>query len=123
MRRRAFMTLLGGAVLAQPLAARAQQAGKMPTVGLFSAGAFAALPAFVEGLRGFGWSEGKNIAFVSRSGENRLDVLSKLAAELVRLNVDVIVTAGTLAPLAAKQATRRSPLSWPLPAIPSAAGW
>jgi putative ABC transport system substrate-binding protein len=57
-----------------------------------------------------GWVEGKNVVFVSRSGENRLDRLLPLAAELIQLNVDVIVTAGTLAPRAAKQATTTIPI-------------
>jgi putative ABC transport system substrate-binding protein len=90
--------------------APAQQPGKLYRIGLFSAGAFAALPAFVEGLRQLGWVEGKNFVFVSRFGENHLDRLSPLAVELVQLNVDVIVTAGTLAPLAAKQATSTIPI-------------
>ena len=94
MRRRELISLIGS-VAAWPLAARAQQAGKVYRIGLFSAGAFAALPALVEGLRRLGWVEGKNVVFVSRSGENRLDRLSPLAVELVQLNVDVIVTAGT----------------------------
>jgi putative ABC transport system substrate-binding protein len=107
--RRKFLATLGGAA-AWPLAARAQQSGKVYRIGLFSAGAFAALPALVEGLRRLGWVEGKNVVFVSRSGENRLDRLSPLAVELVQLNVDVIVTAGTLAPQAAKQVTTTIPI-------------
>jgi putative ABC transport system substrate-binding protein len=110
MKRRDFISLLGSAVAAWPLAARAQQPGKVYSIGLFSAGAFPALPAFVEGLRRLGWVEGKNVVFIARSGENRLDRLSPLAMELVQLNVDVIVTVGTLAPLAAKQATTTIPI-------------
>jgi ABC-type uncharacterized transport system substrate-binding protein len=108
--RRQFIVTLGGAV-AWPLGARAQQQpGKLYSVALFSAGAFPALPAFIDGLRVLGWIEGKNVRFISRHTENRADRLSEVAAELVRLNVDVIVTAGTLAPIAAKQATTTIPI-------------
>jgi putative ABC transport system substrate-binding protein len=111
VRRRDFIKAVAGSVAAWPLVARAQQPGKVYSIGLFSAGAFhPALPAFVEGLRRLGWVEGKNFVFVSRFGENHLDRLSPLAVELVELNVDVIVTAGTLAPLAAKQATSTIPI-------------
>ena len=110
MRRRDFIKVVAGSAAAWPLAARAQQPGKVYSIGLFSAGAFPALPAFVEGLRRLGWVEGKNVVFIARSGENRLDRLSPLAIELVQLNVDVIVTVGTLAPLAAKQATTTIPI-------------
>ena len=110
MRRRDFIKVVAGSAAAWPLVARAQQPGKVYRIGLFSAGAFPALPAFVEGLRRLGWVEGKNVVFIARSGENRLDRLSPLAMELVQLNVDVIVTVGTLAPLAAKQATTTIPI-------------
>jgi putative tryptophan/tyrosine transport system substrate-binding protein len=110
VRRRDFIKAVAGSVAAWPLVARAQQPGKVYSIGLFSAGASPALPAFVEGLRRLGWVEGKNVVFVFRSGENHLDRLSPLAVELVQLNVDVIVTSGTLAPLAAKQATSTIPI-------------
>jgi putative ABC transport system substrate-binding protein len=110
--RREFIALLGGAAAARPIAARAQQAGKLYKIGFFSAGE--PIPhlraAFVDALRTLGWTEGKNIIYEYRYGENRLDRLSELAAELVHLNVDVIVTAGTLAPLAAKRATGTIPI-------------
>ena len=77
---------------------------------MFSAGPFVALPALLDGLRELGWIEGNNVTFVSRSAENRLDKLSEVAEELVRLDVDIIVTAGTLAPLAAKRATSTIPI-------------
>jgi putative tryptophan/tyrosine transport system substrate-binding protein len=114
MKRRQFLTLLGGAAAAWPRAARAQQGGKRYIVGLFSAGGGgvqAALnSAFVDGLREWGWVEGKNVVFENRNAEDRLERLSELAADLVRLKVDVIVAAGTLAPLAAKQATATIPI-------------
>src|SRR5262249_43757839 len=114
MRRREFITLLGGAVAAGPLAARAQQAGKVHTIGILSAGSFdPTAPSVVvlpDALRALGWIEGKNIVFERRYAENRVERLPELAAELVRLNVDVIVGIGTLAPLAAKRATTTIPI-------------
>jgi putative tryptophan/tyrosine transport system substrate-binding protein len=114
MKRRAFITLLGLGPIACPLAAHAQQTGKPYSIGFFTAGSPGAgspgLPAFVERLRQLGWIEGKTFAIEGRYAENRLDRLPELAAELVRLNVDVIVAAGTLAPLAAKHATATIPI-------------
>jgi putative tryptophan/tyrosine transport system substrate-binding protein len=112
MRRREFITLLGGAAAAWPLAARAQQAEKKYTVGILSAGSEnpALRTAFSDALRELGWVEGKNIVFEHRYAENWLEGLPELAAELVRLRVDVIATAGTLAPLAAKRATATIPI-------------
>jgi ABC-type uncharacterized transport system substrate-binding protein len=114
MKRREFITLLGGAVAAWPLAVRAQQAAKVYRIGFLSAGA-QVRPAkvwsiFVNELREVGWIEGKNIVFEQRYADNRLDRLPELATELVRLDVDVIVTVGTLAPLAAKRATTSIPI-------------
>jgi len=112
MRRRQFIALLGGAAV-WPLAARAQQGGKVYRIGFFSAGA-ANTPhlraAFVETLRKLGWIEGKNVVFEYRYAENRLERLPELAEELVRLNVDIIVAPGTLAPLAAKRVTTTIPI-------------
>jgi putative ABC transport system substrate-binding protein len=112
MRRREFITLLGGAVAAWPLAARAQQPRKY-RIGHFSAGQ-APPPewwaVFLEALRDSGLVEGINVAFERRYAEDRLDRLPELAAELVRLKVDVIVTGGTLAPLAVKRATSTIPI-------------
>jgi putative tryptophan/tyrosine transport system substrate-binding protein len=112
MRRRDFIGLLASTT-AWPLAARAQPAGKAYGIGFFSAGAAAgtpALPALLEGLKRRGWVEGKNIDIKYRYADNRVDRLGELAAELVRLNVDVIVAVGTLAPLAAKHATATIPI-------------
>jgi putative ABC transport system substrate-binding protein len=112
LKRREFITLLGGAA-AWPLAAHAQHQPGRYTIGYFSAGPTSPpelWSAFVEALRRLGLVEGANITFERRYAENRLDRLPELAAELVRLNVDVIVTVGTLAPLAAKQATTTIPI-------------
>ncbi len=115
MIRRSFITMLGGAAAAWPLAANAQQpAGGVRTIGLLGPSGANDLPeanaAFVVALRELGWVEGKNVALVGRFAENRLERLPDLAAELVRQKVDVIVTIGTLAPLAAKQATTTIPI-------------
>jgi putative ABC transport system substrate-binding protein len=111
MRRREFITLLGGAA-AWPLAARAQQA-KVPRIGVLYIG-LADAEAFKkeirEGLRELGYVEGKNIAFEFRSAEGKLDLLPGLAAELVHLKVDVIVTLYVPPSLAAKEATRKIPI-------------
>jgi putative tryptophan/tyrosine transport system substrate-binding protein len=113
MRRREFIALLGGAVVAWPVGASAQQAGKVYRVGVLSAGGApppelrAVLP---DALRELGWIEGKNIVIERRYAEDQLDRLPELAAELVRLKVDVIVATGTLAPLAAKRATTTIPI-------------
>jgi putative tryptophan/tyrosine transport system substrate-binding protein len=115
MRRRDFIAGLASSAAAWPVAAHAQQTGKPHIIGFFTAGNPGAgntpgLPAFVEGIRELGWIEGKTIVIKDRYAENRLDRLSQLAAELVHLNVDVIVAAGTLAPLAAKHATTTIPI-------------
>ena len=111
MRRREFIALVGGAAV-WPLAARGQQPDKIYRVGLFSAGLplGPASASFAEALRELGWIEGKNIVFEGRYAEDRLDRLPALAVDLVRLNVDVIVAVGTLAHLAAKQATTTIPI-------------
>ena len=110
MRRREFIAALGG-LAAWPLIARAQQNVKAYRVGFFSAGS--AGPSdfvFSDALREFGWIEGKNIIIERLYAENRMDRLPELAAELVSRNVDVIVAAGTLAPLALKRATTTIPI-------------
>ena len=112
--RRAFITLLGGAAAAWPLAARAQQPGKTHTIGYLTASGplnlVQEVTAFTDGLRELGWVEGKNIAFEKRYAENRPERLAEFANELVDRKVDVIVTEGTLAPLAAKRATSTIPI-------------
>jgi putative ABC transport system substrate-binding protein len=112
MKRREFIGLVGGAV-AWPAAAGAQQLGKVYRIGVFSAGSPPLTPtftAFPNALSALGWIEGQNILLENRFADNRLEHLPELAAELVRLKVDIIVTYGTLAPLAAKRATSTIPI-------------
>jgi len=111
MKRREFITLLGGAA-AWPLAARAQQS-KVARIGALYIGLADAQSfknEFREGLRELGYVEGQNIAFEFRSAEGKLDRLPELASELVRLKVDVIVALYVPCALAAKQATREIPI-------------
>jgi putative ABC transport system substrate-binding protein len=110
MRRRKFITLLGGAAVAWPLAARGQQSvSKMPRIGIIGE---AATPGdhFRKGLRDLGYIEGRNVTIEYRSAEGRLDRLAAAATELARLPVDVFVTYGTPATHAAKQATTTIPI-------------
>jgi putative ABC transport system substrate-binding protein len=114
MRRRDFIPLLGGAMVAWPLAVRAQQPAKIPRIGLLSPFSPSATAlwhqAFRQGLRDLGWVEGKNISIEYRYAEGRHDRLADLASDLVRLKVDIIVTAVTADALAAKHATRDIPI-------------
>src|SRR5262245_51613509 len=113
MRRREFITLLGGAA-AWPLAAGAQQPGKHRTIGFLGAAtpsvASQWVAALVERLRELGWIEGRTIAIEYRWAEGRNERLAEIAAEFVRLNVDVIVTWGTASVLAARRATSAIPI-------------
>jgi ABC-type uncharacterized transport system substrate-binding protein len=112
MQRRKFITLLGGAVVSWPLAARAQQT-KVYRIGALLIGN-AEVNSFrtelQEGLRQAGYVEGRDILFEFRIAEEKLDRLPKLAAELVALRVDVIVALYTPCALAAQQATREIPI-------------
>src|SRR5262249_43853216 len=114
LRRRQFITLLGGAAAAaSPLAARAQQAGKLPTIGFLGADPSIEskrVAAFVQRLRELGWIDGRNLAIEYRWAEGRNERYAENAAELVRLKVDVIVTVATVPTLAAKQATAVIPI-------------
>jgi ABC transporter substrate binding protein len=114
MRRREFISLLGGAAAAWPLAARAQQVGKLPTIGFLGATTPAEggqlLAAFVQRLRELGWVDGRNVAIEVRWAEGRSERFAEIAAELVRLKVDVILTHNTPPVLAAKQATSVIPI-------------
>jgi putative tryptophan/tyrosine transport system substrate-binding protein len=112
MRRREFIGLLGGAAAVRPLAAHAQQP-KMPTIGALVIGNTDPEEfwrVFRQGLRDLGYVEGQNIRFEFRSAEGQAKRLPELAAELVRLKVDVIVTWFTPPTQAAKQATRQIPI-------------
>jgi putative tryptophan/tyrosine transport system substrate-binding protein len=112
MKRRAFITLLGGAAAAWPLAASAQQS-KTARIGALYIGTTDAESFKKElrgGLRELGYVEGQNIAFEFRSAEGRLDRLPELAVELVALKVDVIVALYTPSALAVQRATREIPI-------------
>ena len=117
--------LLGSMVGAWPLAARAQQAGKVPVVAVLgSASAPAWAPwtaAFVQRLRDLGWTEGKSVAIEYRWAEGRRERAAEIAAEFVRLKVDIILTAGfTVPPL--KQATSSIPIVFALAVDPLGSG-
>jgi ABC-type uncharacterized transport system substrate-binding protein len=107
--RRAFISLLAGAA-AWPLAARAQQPKKIPRIGVLWPNPPATFGFMREGLKDLGYVEGQNVAFEFRWAEGKLDQLPELAAELVRLQVDVIVTLAPQATLAAKDATQTIPI-------------
>jgi putative ABC transport system substrate-binding protein len=112
MRRREFITLLGGAAASWPLAVRAQQAGKLPTIGFLGADASAFSPwtaAFVARLRELGWIEGSTVAIEYRWSQGRTERYAEIAAEFVRLKVDVIVTVGSAVPIV-RQATAVIPI-------------
>jgi putative ABC transport system substrate-binding protein len=114
LRRREFITLLCGAGAAWPLAARAQQPAKLPTIGFLGPNTPSLdsrrVGAFVQRLRELGWIEGRNVAIEYRWAEGRTQRLAEFAAEFVRLKVDVIVTSGTPPVVAAKQATSVIPI-------------
>jgi putative tryptophan/tyrosine transport system substrate-binding protein len=114
MRRREFITLLGGAAAAWPLTARAQQAGRLPTIGFLVPGTPSShgqwYAALVQRLRELGWIEGRTVAIEYRWAEGRTERFDEIAAEFVRRKVDVIVTSATAAIVAAKQATSVIPI-------------
>src|SRR5262245_51362897 len=114
MRRRVFIGLVGGAALACPFAARAQERA-MPVIGFLLLGRYDQGSrfdaAFRQELREAGYVEGENVKIDYRSAEGKPERLPALAAELVALKVDIIVAAGgTLSALAAKQATMTTPI-------------
>jgi putative ABC transport system substrate-binding protein len=112
MRRRDFMTVLAGAA-AYPLSAGAQQPVGVPRVGVLSdenPSLGTIFEQIADGLRGLGWVEGQNIAFERRYSEGNEEILPGLAAELVRLQPDVIMAIGTGAARAAKNATQTIPV-------------
>src|SRR5215813_2381820 len=114
MKRRAFIASLAGGLLAAPLAAEAQQAGKVYRVGYLSASApetqEPVVQALLRGLIGRGWIEGQNLMVERRWAEGRNERLPALAAELVQRNVDVIVAVADAAALAAKETTKSVPV-------------
>ena len=110
MRRRDFITLLGGAAAAWPLAARAQQSDRMRRIGVLLVSGPEPMGPFREALGDLGYVEGKNIQFEVRSAQGQDTRLPELAAELVRSQVDVIIAVQTPAAHAAKNATRDIPI-------------
>jgi putative ABC transport system substrate-binding protein len=114
MNRRAFTTLLGGAAVVWPIAARAQQAGKVHRIGVLETISttlnVANFYALREGLRQLGYAEGQNLVIEYRSADGRDDRFPGLARELLALKVDVIVTRGTPAAKAVKNATSTVPV-------------
>jgi putative ABC transport system substrate-binding protein len=125
MRRREFITMLGGAA-AWPLAVRAQQPARLPTIG-FLGGATASawsnwVAAFVQRMRELGWIEGRTVSIEYRWAEGRHERAAEIAAEFVRLKVNVIVTSGGVVD-AAKQATSTIPIVFGNANDPVAAGY
>jgi putative ABC transport system substrate-binding protein len=125
MERREFITLLGAAA-AWPLAARAQQPPRRPTIGYVAANTPSVesqrIDVFVQRLRELGWIEGRTIAIEVRWGEGRNERFAEIAAEFVRLKVDVIVTVGTPAAVAAQRATSVIPIVFAPSGDPVATG-
>jgi putative tryptophan/tyrosine transport system substrate-binding protein len=110
MRRRKFISLLGGAAAAWPVVARAQQAKRVGVLDLGNVDAQSFRTELREGLRKSGYAEGQNIDYAFRSAETNASLLPMLAAELVALKVDVLVALYTPCALAAQQATREIPI-------------
>src|SRR5438132_10128961 len=114
MQRRDFIKVISGLAAAWPLAARAQQPAKLPTIGFLGPNTPSLdsrrVGAFVQRLRELGWIESRNVAIEYRWAEGRTERLAEFAAEFVRVKVDVIVTSGTPPVVAAKQATSVIPI-------------
>jgi putative ABC transport system substrate-binding protein len=122
--RRAFITMVGGRIVTAPLAAEAQQAGKLPTIGFLGADAAAFSPwtaAFVARLRELGWIEGSTVAIEYRWSQGRTERYAEIAAEFVRLKVDVIVTVGSAVPIV-RQATAAIPIVFAVAIDPVGSG-
>jgi len=129
MRRREFITLLGGAATAWPLAARAQQSERMRRVGALSPlpaddpGAKARIAAFLEGLAQLGWTDGRNVRIDTRWGAGDNDRIRRYAAELVALEPDVILATATATVAPLQQATRTVPIVFASVIDPVGAGF
>jgi putative tryptophan/tyrosine transport system substrate-binding protein len=124
MRRREFITLIGGAAVSWPIAARAQQAAKMPIIGVLGVDASlwsAWTAAFGQRLRELGWIEGRTIAIEYRWAEGRPERYAEIATEFVRLKVDVIVT-NSIGAAASKQATAVIPIVFAIAPDPVGSG-
>ena len=125
MRRRDFIKAISGSAAAWPLSAHAQQSGNLRTIGFLGASASIEsqrVAAFVQRLRGLGWIDGRNLAIEYRWAEGRNERYAEAAAELVRLKVDIIVTVGTPATLAARRATTVIPIVFAAATDPIGAG-
>jgi ABC-type uncharacterized transport system substrate-binding protein len=126
MRRREFISVMGGALAVCPFVARAQQPGKLPTIGFLVAGTPSShgqwVAAFLERLRELGWSEGRTVTIEVRWAEGRNERLAEIATEFVRLKVDVIVTHSAAPVLAAKQATSVIPIVFAVAGDPVSTG-
>ena len=105
-----FVWLLATILLTTASAAEAQEGKKVPWIGYLAGSGAGPSPVFMQGLRALGYVEGKNIAFVFRTTEGKNERYSDLAAELVRLNVDIIVAGGNTSIRAAKKATSTIPI-------------
>jgi len=125
VRRREFITLVGATAAFTPIA-RAQQAGKPPTIGFFGPSTASAMSrwtaAFLQRLRELGWVDGRTIAIEYRWADGRTERYAEIAAELVRLKVDAIVTYGTPPSDAAKRATAVIPIVFAAAADPVGSG-
>src|SRR5690242_21921910 len=97
MRRREFISMIGGAAIASPLAARTQPAGKLARIGFLTlaSGPTITMKGFSQGLQQLGYIEGQNLVLIYRFAEGRTDRLADMASELLALNVDVIVSNST----------------------------
>src|SRR5712691_11016688 len=127
--RREFITFLGGAAVAWPLAARAQQTDRMRRIGVLMSLAAddpegqARLTAFLQGLQGLGWTEGRNVRIDTRWGAGDAERIRRYVAELVALAPDVILASGGAVVGALLQATRTVPIVFTLTPDPVGAGF
>ena len=126
MRRRDFITLIGGAASVWPLTAHAQSDGKRPTIGFLGASSESAWAAqvssFNQRLRELGWVDGRTASIVYRWAEGKTNLYSDFAAEFVQLRVDVIVTVGSAIP-AVRRATSTIPIVFAAAADPLGSGF
>ena len=126
MKRRAFLSLFGSAAAAWPLSVRAAT-GKRPVVGFMVSGSQATytqnVAAFVQRMRELGWTDGDNVAIVYRWAEGVNERYAQIAAEFIKLKVDVIVTSGSEGIGAAKRATAAIPIVFAVTADPVPSDW
>jgi putative ABC transport system substrate-binding protein len=126
MRRREFITLLGAVATVLPLTVRAQQTGKLRTIGLLVPGTRSVFgpwtTVFIQRLHELGWTEGRNIVIEYRWGEGQSERYAEIAAELVQLKADIIVVGGNEAAIAVKRATSIIPTVFAVAADPIGTG-